>query len=137
MLNIYIVPEINYWLFNVVKDFTLGNSLFEAVKLTKNADFDKYKYSGQGIEFNARGSLSLSNGSGFDKNVVIFGADMSLSVDIDKKKKDILIFGKGPTDVLGDSALTAKKEYAINFTEQQRKFNLSPNYNGSEQLCIC
>ena len=76
--------------------------------------------------------MSLSNGSGINKNVVIFGADMSSSVDIDKKKKDILIFGTGLTDVLGDSALTAKKEYAINFTEQQRKFNLSPNYNGSE-----
>ena len=27
-------------------NFTLGNSLFGAVKLTKNADFDKHKYSG-------------------------------------------------------------------------------------------
>ena len=30
-------------------DFTLGNSLFGAVKLTKNSDFDKYKYSEYGI----------------------------------------------------------------------------------------
>ena len=30
-----------------------GNSLFGAIKLTKNADFDKYKYSGYGIGFDA------------------------------------------------------------------------------------
>ena len=32
-------------------DFTLGNSSLGAVKLTKNADPDKYKYSGYGTEF--------------------------------------------------------------------------------------
>ena len=30
---------------------TLENSLFSAVKLAKNADIDKYKYSGYGIGF--------------------------------------------------------------------------------------
>ena len=34
-------------------DFTLGKSLFGAPKLTKNAGFDKYRYSGCGIEFDA------------------------------------------------------------------------------------
>ena len=33
------------------------------------------------------------------KNVIIFGADMSSSVHVDNKKKDILILGKGPTQV--------------------------------------
>ena len=54
MLNIYVVYEINFWLFNVGKDFALGNSLFGAVKLTKNTDLDKCKYSGYGIGFDAR-----------------------------------------------------------------------------------
>ena len=58
-------------------DFTLRNSLFGAVKLTKNVEFDKYKYFGYGIGFNARGSFSLSDGSRFGKNVIIFSADMS------------------------------------------------------------
>ena len=31
------------------------------------------------------------------KNVIIFGADMSSTVHIDNKGKDILIFGEGPT----------------------------------------
>ena len=36
MVNLYIVYEINLWPYNIGTDFTLGNSLFEAVKLTKN-----------------------------------------------------------------------------------------------------
>ena len=55
------------WPFKQSVDFTLGNSLFGAVKLTKNADFDKYKYSGYGIGFDAHGNFSLSGGSGFGK----------------------------------------------------------------------
>ena len=55
------------WPFKQSVDFTLGNSLFGAVKLTKNADFDKYKYSGYGIGFDAHGNFSLSDGSEFGK----------------------------------------------------------------------
>ena len=44
VVNIYIVYEINFWPFKQSADFTLEDSLFGAVKLTKNADFDKYKY---------------------------------------------------------------------------------------------
>ena len=46
------------------------------------------------------------------------------------RKKDILILGKGPTQELDDTTLTAKKEYAINFGEEHRKFCLSLYYNG-------
>ena len=99
-------------------------------KAKKNADPDKYKYSGYGIVFDSHESSSLSNGSGFGKNGLIFGADMSSAVHIDNKKKDILILVKCPTNSLGDTTLTAEKEYAINFTEQQKKFCLSLYYNG-------
>ena len=34
---------------------------------------------------------------------------MSSSVPIDNKKKDIVILGKGPTDGLDDTTLTAEK----------------------------
>ena len=74
------------WPFTVDKDFVLGNSLFGAVKLTKNAYFDNYKYSGYGIRFNARGRFSLSDGSGFGKNVIILGADMKSSLNVDNRK---------------------------------------------------
>ena len=36
---------------------TVKNSLFGPVTLTKNADFDKYQYSGYGIGFDRRGSF--------------------------------------------------------------------------------
>ena len=48
---------------------------------------------------------------------MIFGADMSSSVYVDNKRKDNLIFGKGPIDVLDDTMLTPKKKCYINFTE--------------------
>ena len=35
--------------------------------------------------------------NGIVKNVIIFGVDMSSSVHVDNKKKDILILGEGPT----------------------------------------
>ena len=35
------------------------------------------------------------------KSVIIFGANMSLSVHIDNKNKDILILGEGTTQGLG------------------------------------
>ena len=48
------------------RKIAFGNFLFGAVKLTKNtSDFDKYRYSGYSIRCDARGSLSLSDGSGF------------------------------------------------------------------------
>ena len=65
IVNIYIVFEINFWAFAQGGDFALENSLFGAVKLTKNAGFDKYKYSGYGAGFDARGSFSLSNGTDY------------------------------------------------------------------------
>ena len=37
------------------------------LQLTKSADFDKYKYFGYGIGFDASGSFSLPDGSGFGK----------------------------------------------------------------------
>ena len=61
------------------------NSLFGGVKLVKNADIGKYKYSGYGIGFDRRGTFSVANG--FAKNVIIFGVDMSSSVHVDNKKK--------------------------------------------------
>ena len=60
--------------------------MFAAVKLTKNAETDKYKYSGYGIGFDSQSAFSLPDGS-IRKNVIIFGADMSSSVFTDSRKK--------------------------------------------------
>ena len=70
--------------------------MHESVKLTKNADPHKYKYCGYGIGFDSRSEFSITCGS-IGKNVIIFGVDMSPSVHIDNKNKDILILGEGLT----------------------------------------
>ena len=54
---------------------------------------------------------------------------MSSSAHVDNKKKDILVLGKGPTQVL-EHTLTAEKMYSINFPVTNRKFCLSLHYNG-------
>ena len=77
-------------------DPTLKNCLFGAVTLTKNTDIDKYGYSGNGIGFDRRSSLSFPSG-GFGQNVLILGVGISSSAHIDNKKKNLLVLGKGPT----------------------------------------
>ena len=127
IVNIYIVYEIT----SEYKDInypTLENCLFGSVKLTKNADIDKYGYSGYGIGFDSETSFSFGNEVG--KNVIIFGVDMSSSSKIDNRKKDILILGKGPTQGL-EHTLSAEKLYSINFTKKNTKFCLSLHYNGA------
>ena len=85
VVNIYIVYELGASI-SSNSDPTLKNCLFGAVTLTKNADIEKYKYSGYGIGFDRRSSFSFTGG-GFGQNVLIFGADMSTSIHIDNKKK--------------------------------------------------
>ena len=86
IVNIYIVYEINKKNNTVISHPTLENCLFGAVTLTKNADTDKYGYSGYGIGFDRKGSFSFP-GDGCGQNVIIFRADMSSSIHIDNKKK--------------------------------------------------
>ena len=69
--------------------------------------------------------MEFTFGNGYGKNFVIFGVDMSSSVHVDNKKKDILILGKGPTQGLDGTTLTAEKLYSINFTENNKKLCLS------------
>ena len=87
----------------------LKNCLFGGVALIKNADIDKYGYSGYGIGFDRKSSFSFLGG-GFGQNLLILGAEMSSSTLIDNKKKDISVLGKGPTQGL-EHKLTAEKMY--------------------------
>ena len=109
-------------------DPTIKNCLFGAVTLTKNADIEKYKYSGYGIGFDRRSSFSFPGG-GFVQNIIIFGVDMNSSIHIDNKGKDILILRKGPTQGLVENSLTTEKMYSINFTLTKKTFCLSLHYN--------
>ena len=85
IVNIYIVYELSASSSHI-NDPTLKNCLFGAVTLTKNADIDKYGYSGYGIGFDRRRSFSFPGG-GFGQNVLLFGVDLSFSAHIDNKKK--------------------------------------------------
>ena len=64
----------------------LENCLFGAVKLTKNSNISKYKYSRYGTGFNRKGKFSVGDELGW--NCIIFGVDMSFSVHVDNKEKD-------------------------------------------------
>ena len=57
--------------------------------------------------------------------MIIFGVDMSSSVHIDNKKKDILLLAKGPTQGLDGTRLTAKLNIQLIFQDQ-----ISLHYNG-------
>ena len=130
IINIYIVYEIsqNY---SISSYPTLENCLFGAVSLTKNADIDKYKYSGYGIGFDRHGESSFGNGLG--KNCIIFGADLSSSLHANNQKNNILVLGKDFVQGINGTTIYAEKSYKINFTEKNKKFCLSLHYNGANR----
>ena len=133
MVNLFIVYELDTWSRDLSTDVTLKDCLFGAVKLTKNADTDKYKYSSYGRGFNLQSAFSLLEGS-IGKNANFFGADKSSSVFIDNRKKDILTLGEGPIQALDDATLTAEAKYSINFTQSNKNFCLSLHYKGSNSF---
>ena len=127
-INIYIVFELAGYSSHS-DDPTVKSCLFGVVRVTKNADIEKYGYSGYGIGFDRTSRFSFP-GVGFSQNVLIFRADMSSSAHIDNNNKDILVLAKGPTQGL-EHALTAEKMYSINFTVAKNKFCLTLHYNGT------
>ena len=68
IVNIYIVYEQGVSSSHN-NDPTLKSCLFGAVTLTKNADIDKYWYSGYGIGFDTRSSFSFPGG-GFGHSIM-------------------------------------------------------------------
>ena len=84
VVNLYIVNELNIWSQDFNAEFTLKDCLFGNVKITKNADPDKYSYSEYGIVFDSH-SLFLIPKFDCGKNIITFGVDMSSSVHTDDK----------------------------------------------------
>ena len=87
MVNLFIVYELDTWSRDLNTESTLKDCLFRAVKLIKNADTDRCKYSSYGIGFDWQSAFSLPHGR-IEKNVIVFGADISSSVYTDNKGKD-------------------------------------------------
>ena len=70
VVNIYIVYLLGGSSSNY-SNATIKNCLLGAITLTKNADIDKYRYSGYGIGFDRRGSFSFPGG-GFGQNIISY-----------------------------------------------------------------
>ena len=119
VVNVYILYELGASRAHN-DDPTLKYCLFSAVALTKNADIDKYTYSGYRIGLDRRSSFSFP-GTRFCQNVLLFEVDMSSSSHIDNKKKHIVVLGKGPAQGL-EHTLTAEKMYSVNFTFTNKHF---------------
>ena len=104
-----------------------------SVKLTNNADPDKYNYSGYGKGFDFCSEFSFKDGS-VRKNVIIFGADMSSPVQINDKDINILSLHNGSNIFLLANAtriyqLIAKnleiKDYALCLGNISKDFTIN------------
>ena len=117
-LNIYIVYELTSNLNNF--DPTLENCLFGSVRITKNADIDKYKYMAYGFGFDSKGTFLFPDGS-FCQNVIILGADMSSSAHANNKTRNILVLSKDFIQAIDGTTIYAEKMYSINSTKTPKK----------------
>ena len=115
----YISYTLGLQLRHLNADFTLTNCLFGYVKLTKKADPDKYKYSIYGIGFVSCSEFSFTDES-MGKKFIIFGVDMSSSLHIDNKNKDILSLGEEPTQGLDGATLKVEAKYPIDVTQRRK-----------------
>ena len=113
IINLYISYTLSPPLSNLNTYFRLGNCLLGSVKLTKNTDLDKDKYSGYGIEFD-----SYSEFSSLDDSM----EEMSLFLELTWAYLHVLLIRKKVS------------EYSINFTQSGKRFVLSLPYNGSNSF---
>ena len=107
----------------------MENTLFGSVKLTKNVDINKYKYSGYSIGFDSSGYFSHPSG-GYGKHFIVFGADISSSAHANNKTRSLLVLGKDFIQGIDNTTIYAEKMYSPNFTENNKKCCLSLHYNG-------
>ena len=99
--------------------------MFGAINFTKYVDIDQYKYFGYGIVFDRTGESSFGSRR-FGRNAIIFGVDRSSSVNAYNKKKHIFVLGKYFTQELDNTTIYAEKLHSINFTENNKKYEIVP-----------
>ena len=74
----------------------------------------------------------FSTGNRFGRNCIIFGVDMSSSVPVDNKKREVKMI-----EGLDGTALPAETKHSINFTGNNKKFCLNLHYNdGNSYLLV-
>ena len=128
IINIYCVYKLDPISSSRDDTFTVRNTLFGVMGITKNADTSKYKYKGYGICFDEGGSFSKGNISN-GENVLIFGVDESSLVHANNKANNIYVIGDLFVQGINDTTLYAEKIYSQNFTQPSKKLVLSLHYN--------
>ena len=138
-INIYCVYKLDPIVSSRDTIFTIQNSLFGAMQITKNAtDNSKNNYEGYGICFDERSQVSRTiteNGVACTtngRNVLIFRVEMSFSAHATNRANHIYLMGDGLKQGINDATLYVEKKYFRNFTEPDLKFVLSLHYNGDD-----
>ena len=112
-VNLYIVYELQNRKVDS-PDFTVQNSLFLAVKITKNVSTSNYIYEGYGICFDGESCFRFGNRID-TKNVIIFGVNTSNSSHSTKKTQNIYVLGKDFIQGINNTTIYAEKIYETNF----------------------
>ena len=129
--NIYCVYKLDSISSSRDCTFTVQNTLFGSIQITKNADTSKYKYEGYGICFDEGGTFSIGNITN-GRNVLIFGVHESSLTHANNKANNIFAMGDGFVQGINDTTLYAEKIYSQNFTQPNKKFVLSLHYNNND-----
>ena len=137
-INIYCVYKLDPIASSRDTTFTIQNSLFGAMEITKNADTSKYDYKGYGICFDEGGTFShkiTEDGRvhvTMGRNAIIFGVDMSSSIHATNRANHIYVVGEGLVQGIHDTTLYGEKNYWRSFTDPGKIFIISLHYNGDE-----
>ena len=135
-VNIYIVYRLNPIFSTRNTDYTIQNALFGAMKITKNTDYSKNNYAGYCLCFDEGGTFTHTiREVDFDnttaaRNVLIFGVDMSFSVNATNWANTIYVMGEALVQGINYTTIYAEKNFYRNFTDPGKKFVLSLHYNG-------
>ena len=119
--NIYCVYKLDSISSSRDDTFTVQNALFGAMQITKNSDT---KNSDEGGSFSQG---NISNG----RNVLIFGVDESSLVHANNKANNIYVMGDLFVQGINGTTLYTEKIYSQNFTQPNKKFVSSLDYNGN------
>ena len=117
-INIYCVNKLDPIASSRDTTFTIQNALFGAMQITKNAtDNSKNNYKGYDICFDERSEFGHTITEGGlthttdARNVLIFGADMSISVHKTNRANHIYLMGTGLTQGIHDTTIYAKRTF--------------------------
>ena len=120
-VNVYIVPDLDYWPKIQRRNFTSKDFLFGVTNIVTNNNKEKYVYSRYGIAFDGKGSWCF-NGD-ITSNIIIFPVDISSSSHTDNLKNYFLILDEGDTFGINGS-FGAPKKLILILVKQMQNFAL-------------